>query len=358
VIAVCTLLDRDKCNLELANNKIKIISTEAIPKLFATTFREVAQRLGDYVEGSNQDNKRESKRVDIPATGNEKDILSKVKRNLNLPNEISFIEAFKKFSEMLECANEEKFNAFVNGEKIHSPLSIFKPELYSLTRGPFFDGMLKSDSILNEEAKLSSWDFMLRLGGFIISRTGLAKIQSGSNVTYLSVLILPVDVNYSQAQYKLLLNHFNSFPGFNPMEGTIMWMALELPAYVTNVFVVGLANPFGSNPASVKIGFHVPLSEYRNRATSFLHAVEKKGLEATLKYVVWAGMKEKVDTERELLKLLFLASQQDPRSIHEFILRSSRHITNISNSKTVTKDTLLHNYCKNLIRLVPAIIDM
>ncbi|MDI9609360.1 MAG: hypothetical protein QFX34_03670 [Candidatus Verstraetearchaeota archaeon] len=371
LLSFLNVLDKEKIGIKIDGNKIKVKSAKAsLPKVFAEAFYIAEARLRDYVErktgteevdeDSEQKKSVRKPRMDIPATGNEKDILVKVKKDLKVPSDTSFVEVFHHFGDYLVKLENNDLQALAKKEKIHSPLSIFKPELYGYTRGPYFDGKLKSEVISGEEAKLSTWEFLIRLAGYVISRVGIVMIPSGNKPQYLTVLALPTDTRYTRGEFELMLDSMKEFPGFRPEEGMIMWMAMNLPKKVDEILVVGMKNPGGMSPAEVRIGFNVPLASYRAKANKFLDNIEKYDHKRSLQWMIRTAMWEKeADTERELLKLLFLASQGDGRSREELMLRSSRLLLSTSSSSQSASDAKgrdfkrLVDYCRNLAYTVP-----
>jgi hypothetical protein len=200
----------------------------------------------------------------------------------------------------------------------------------------------------------ATFEFLIRLAGYSISRVGIVKIPSGNNPMYLTVLALPIDIGYTRSEFELMLNSMKEFPGFRPEEGTIMWMAINLPEYLDELLVVGMKNPRGMSPAEVKIGFNVPLSSYRAKAKDFLDNVKRQEKQKSLQWLIRTAMWEKeADTERELLKLLFLASQGDNRSREELMLRSSRVLLSSSDSKNDRDAKRLIDFCKNITYTIP-----
>lgn len=366
ILSFVNALDKEKISLRIEGNKVEVGALDApLQKVFADAFYIAGNRLRNYIERkgmaeeeTDEDGKGKKKgerkpRMDIPASGNEKEILVKVKRDLKLPQDASFVDVFHQLGEYLEGTGDDEFQSLVNGKKIHSPLSIFKPELYQFTRGPYFDGKLKSEEVSGDEAKLSTWEFLIRLAGYAISRVGIIMIPSGNKPLYLTVLALPTDVNYSRSSFEQMLSSMREFPGFRPEEGMMMWMAVNLPEYLDELLVVGMKNPGGTAPAEIRIGFNVPLSSYRTRASEFLSRVKKNEKQKSLEWMIRTAMWEKeADTERELLKLMFMASQGDRKSKEELMLRSSRLLLSASEPGNKDAERLI-DYCRNLAYTIP-----
>lgn len=366
ILSFLNAVDKEKASIQIDGNNIEIKSTNApLTKAFAEAFQMAEDRLRDYVDrksgmeediSSVEQKKSERKpRMDIPASGNDKEILSKVKKDLKLPADTSFVDVFHHYSKYLEGLESKDLQILARSEKIHSPLSIFKPELYGYTRGPYFDGKLKSEEVSGEEAKLSTLEFLIRLAGYVISRVGIVMIPSGNKPIYLTVLALPTDIRYTRSGFELMLNSMKEFPGFRPEEGMIMWMALNLPDHLDELLVVGMKNPGGMSPAEIKIGFNVPLSSYRARAKDFLYKIKENKKQNSFQWLIRTAMWEKeADTERELLKLLFLASQGDERAREELMLRSSRVLLSSSSESNNGRDAKrLTDYCKNIAYTIP-----
>lgn len=368
ILSFLNMLDKEKVDLKIDGNKVKVKSDCAsLPKIFADAFYIAGDRLRDYIERRSgteevdeepmQKKSAKKPRIDIPASGNDKDVLTKVKKDLKIPTTSSFVDVFHYFGDHLKKLENNELQMLVKKEKVHSPLSIFKPELYGYTRGPYFDGKLKSEEVSGEEAKLSTWEFLVRLAGYVISRVGVVMIPSGNKPMYLTVLAMPTDIGYRKGEFELMLNSMKEFPGFNPEEGMIMWMAMNLPTQLDEVLVVGMKNPGGMSPAEIKIGFNVPLASYRAKANNFLKKIEEYGSEKSLEWMIRTAMWEKeADTEKDLLKLLFLASQGDIRSREELMLRASRMLLpsnqSLSEAKNEGKRKLL-DYCKNILWTIP-----
>lgn len=368
ILSFLNMLDKDKVDIKIDGNKIKVKSESAsLPKAFAEAFYVAENRLRDYVErraGPDEaDEEPEQKkgakktRRDIPASGNEKDILEKLKNDLKIPKETSFVDIFRQFGECLENMELKELQLLAKKEKIHSPLSVFKPELYQYTRGPYFDGKLESDKVSTDGAKLSTWEFLVRLAGYVISRVGIVMIPSGNKPLYLTVLAMPTDIRYTRGEFELMLSSMKAFPGFRPEEGMIMWMAMNLPNQLDEVLVVGMKDPGGMSPAEIKIGFNVPLSSYRARANKFLQKIENSGSKKSLEWMIRTAMwKKEGDAERDLLKLLFLASQGDARSREELMLRSSRVLLSANQQSSEAKNEgtkSLLDYSKNMLWTIP-----
>lgn len=363
VMSFVNMMDKEKANLSMEGSRIRVQSIGApLPTIFAEVFEIAGERLRNYVERNSMkedgDNDSEGKksekkpRVDIPASGNDKEILQKVKKDLNIPKDTTFVDVFSQYKEHLERLDAKSFKSEAEGEKLHSPLSIFKPELYGFTRGPYFDGKLKSEEVSGEEAKLSTWEFLIRLAGYSIARVGNIMIPSGNKPIYLTVLALPTDLGYTRSGYELMLNSMKDFPGFKPEEGMIMWMAMSLPQYLDELLVVGMKNPAGMSPAEIRIGLNVPLASYRARANEFLSRVVSGNGQKSIQWLIRTAMWEKeADSERELIKLLFMASQGDRRSREELMLRSSKVLLSANSETMNNRDRdakRLYDFCKSM----------
>ena len=366
VISFVNMMDKEKADLRIEGNRIKVQSKGApLPSLFAEVFYKAEDRLRNYVERNplkeeteaDTVNKKSEKkpRVDIPASGkNDKDILVKIKRDLKIPKDTNFVEVFHQFGQHLEKMDMKGFKSLTEAEKIHSPISIFKPELYGYTRGPYFDGKFKSEEVSGDEAKLSTWEFLIRLAGYSIARIGNVRIPSGNKPIYLTVLALPTDLGYTRSNFELMLDSMKDFPGFKPEEGMIMWMAMNLPVYLDELLVVGMKDPAGSSPAEIRIGLNVPLASYRARANEFLRRVNSGNGKKSIQWIIRTAMWEKeADSERDLLKLLFAASQGDRRSREELMLRSSKTVLSYDYENVKNKENRdnkrLYDFCRNMV---------
>jgi len=115
-----------------------------------------------------------------------------------------------------------------------------------------------------------------------------------------------------------------------------MWLFLSLSEDSPDLLAIGMEGPAGQAPAKVDVGVRVPLHSYRERAKRFPKEVENRGNIDFLKNVIGSGMQDQESTTSDsLLKLLFMASQQDTRAAEELPLRASK-IT-LGNADTLRK---------------------
>ncbi|MEM2144451.1 MAG: hypothetical protein QXM93_06525 [Candidatus Methanomethyliaceae archaeon] len=323
MLSFISLIDYDNISsLNIVDGKINIVSKSAlVSELFADIFSKVSRNLRNYLEVS------EKKHVEVPASGNDKKIFDKLRSDMNLPSDSSFVEIFEAYAEHLKKVGDAEFNTEMNDEGVYSSPSIFRPELYSLTRGPFFNGRLGSENVRYETDKHPIGAFLVRLGGYVISRAGFTITREMGNIKYLTVLVLPLSTEFTRWNFESLINRLRGekLPGLSPEEGIIMWLALQLPDIEYDLLVVGMENPSGQVPAKIKIGLHAPLREYRFRAERFLSKIRQLGMEEDLKRLICdASIDNESTVPTNLLHLLFLASQGDRNATDELLLRASK----------------------------------
>lgn len=329
-------IDLLSAEIYVLEGNARIVSKRApMCELLAETFQKIADVLREYTgEG-------EKRRVDIPASGNDRKIFASVKRDLHQSPESSFTDIFATYAEYLRSMNDRELSNEMKGTggKYSAP-SIFRPELYSFTRGPFFDGRLGSDEIGYEVGKYTMGGFLTRLGGYVVSRVGTVVVPGpGGRPRYLTTLMLPVEVHkITDRDFHARLGGLRKtmIPGLYPEEALVMWLSLSLSEDSPDLLAIGMEGPAGQAPAKVDVGVCVPLRSYRERAKRFLEEVEKRGNIDFLKYVISSGMRDQASTTSgSLLKLLFMASQEDARAAEELSLRVSK-IT-LGNADTLRK---------------------
>jgi hypothetical protein len=312
----------------------------------ADAFVKVSNVLREYTG--------ERKRIEVPASGNDKKIFENVKRDLNLSSDSSFAQVFEAYSKYLRKMEEKELSQELSTIKgKYSSPSIFKPELYSLIRGPFQNKQLDSDHIGFDIQKHALGSFLIRLGGYVVSRVG--KINASplrEKPVYLTTLVMPAEVqNLTDSDFdkSLRVLRQKNIPGFYPEEALIMWLAASLPPNSPDILVVGMQDPGGQSAAKIDVGMHIPLNSYRSRAEEFLGECRKRNLIDLFRDLIPSAMRDDQSTvSANILRLLFRASQKDSKTAEELLLRASKIV--IGNSELKTKKEYIET-SKKVLRL-------
>jgi len=314
------LLQGDKAEIETKAMKIN----EAL----AETVERAGKLLEEIIE---------KRKFGIPLTGNERRTFNTLQKILGLPEGSNFADALKSYAHILRNYKPQEltaaFSSFGTGEI--TPISILKPELYTYTRAPFMKSKEAYGMRLNVDY------FMVLIAGYIFSRLGSAAydIKRGRKL-YQTIHLLPYGLSegYSQLYIQIGLKKWIKeggliLPGLNPEEAVILWLSLILPPTTPDIFLVGIKDPAGQNPASIGVAYHLPFSSFINRASESLSKIKKKKqFRNYLKNLLWNAL-EPVKAENlklkgraiELVKLLFLAVQKEnEKERNELLLRVSR----------------------------------
>ncbi len=320
-------------SLRLQGDKA-IIETKAVNvnEVLAQTMERAARRLEEYTK---------DRKIDIPLTGNEKKTFGTFQKSLNLPQGSTFVEALKTYAQELRKYNPQKltaaFSSFGTGDFI--PMSILKPDFYTLTRAPFMKGKERL------EIKLNIDYLMTLIAGYIFSRLGGAPydIQKGKT-EYHTVHLLPYDIGSIYSEIYTLWSpikekgKFSIIPGLKPEEAVMLWLSLILPKNTPDLFLLSMKDPSGSKPASIGVSYHLPISSFITRSGEKLQKIkDDKKLEGYLKdLLIKALTPAKAENlkirERaiEIVKLLFLALQKgNEKERDELLLRASRIETSL-----------------------------
>lgn len=320
-------------SLSLQGDKA-IIETKAVnvSEVLAQTIERAARRLEEYAK---------DRKVDIPLTGNEKKTFGTVQKSLSLPQGSAFVEALKSYAQVLRRYNPQSltaaFSSFGSGDFI--PISILKPDFYTLTRAPFMKGKERF------EIKLNIDYLMTLLAGYIFSRLGGTPydIQKGKT-EYHTVLLLPYDVGSIYSELYTLWSPvkekgtFSILPGLKPEEAVILWLSLILPRNTPDLFLLSIKDPVGSKPASIGVSYHLPISSFITRSGEKLQKIkDNEKLKGYLKDLLRTALNpvkaEKLKIREraiEIVKLLFLALQEgNERERDELLLRASRIETSL-----------------------------
>jgi hypothetical protein len=315
-------------SLRLQGDKA-IIETKTmnVNEVLAQTIESAAKRLEEYTK---------DRKVDIPLTGNEKKIFKTLQKTLGLPEGSTFVEALKSYAQILRSYNPPKltaaFSKFGAGDFI--PISILKPDFYTLTRAPFMKGKERY------EVKLNLDYFMILIAGYIFSRLGSAPydIQRGKR-TYQTVHLLPYEIGsiYSELYAVVGLEKEEGtptiLPGLRPEEAVILWLSLILPEKTPDLFLLSINDPAGPAPASIGVAYHLPVSSFMTRAGEKLQKIKadeklKGYLKDLLRNALNPVRPEKLKIREraiEIAKLLFLALQKgNEKERDELLLRASR----------------------------------
>ena len=275
---------------------------------------------------------------DIPMSGNDKKIFMKLCSELKC--NLDSVEILEAYIDMLRSSRGkgvERFRKgleeFNIGSRGYSLPSIFKLELYKLTRNTFFkDGF---------ELKLRvSLDFLvLMLAGYLVSRVGQTRLDER---TWSSVHVLPLELAWSKSSWLSLQETLSGrWYGIRPTDALILYLLIKLWDLLRgephNLMILGVIDPSGQTPASASVSINAPLREIYLRAGEALtYLLEKDwsrgALERLVRRALTIGQTSKEVAER-LVKLIFLSIQGDLRSLEELSLTSSRLEARISAMK-------------------------
>jgi len=268
-------------------------------------------------------------RVEVPMSGNERNVFEEIKKELKLKASASIVDLLDKYVSELKLMNDSDIEEeYGRSDGDFSSISIFKPELYEYTRCPFPDELNKSAIAGYDSEKLTLGGFMLRLSGFITSRVGISPIPGADGrVEYVTTLVMPtVEGKIERSEFTTRLEGLRTLgrvPNLISPEGVIIWLSLLLGRGSPDVAYIGMRNPGGQAPASIVYGESLPLNDYMNRAKRFLSKVEsdKRNAESIRKALICEFPEKK-----SLFSKLFLGSQGDEKSALEFVLRVSRKV--------------------------------
>jgi len=315
-------------SLRLQSDKA-VIETKImnVNEALAQTIESAAQKLEKYAK---------DRKVDIPLTGNEKKTFKTIQKVLSLPEGSTFIEALKSYAQILRSYNSQRLTAAFSkfGAGDFTPISILKPDFYTLTRAPFMKGKERYQIKLNLDY------FITLIAGYIFSRLGRAPydIQQGKK-TYQTVHILPYDIGSIYSQVYTLLSPEKDeeaptiIPGLKPEEAVILWLSLILPEKTPDLFLLSINDPAGSAPASIGVAYHLPISSFITRAGEKLQKIKnnerlRNNLKDLLSKALSPAKAEKLKIREraiEIVKLLFLALQKgNEKERDELLLRASR----------------------------------
>ncbi len=340
----------NNADLKIKNNGIEISSkTLSIRDLFTDAFGKVTASLQDYLEQS-----RSKQKIEIPASGNDGKIFDKIKSDMGLAKGSSFSDLFEVYRSHLTKISDTEFMQEMNGTGVYSAPSIFKPELYSLTRGPFFDGRRDSSLAGCDEKTLPLGGFLVRLGGYVVSRAGSAIIRGSKPPKYLKILVLPSSTSFTNWDFESVIRNVRRerLPGPHPEEGLIIWLALKLPEGIPDLIVVAMSDPAGMNPARIESQIYVPFNEYRLRAENFLGLIKEREYTERLKSLIVEASKEEHSTlPYKVIKRLFNASQGDPAAVQELRLSISKIIVD-SQSQESQKSSPDFEFSKHMLPIV------
>lgn len=343
------------------------IKSKNVGDLMAEMYEYVGEILKKYAEGvlsSSRAGKTNSKKrikriVEIPITGNERGILEDIKKEIGLKPDASIVEVLKKYARQLRKMEESEIEeeyGFLEGS--FTSLSIFRPELYEYTRGPFLNGLRKSELVGYDSKFITLGGFMIRLSGFIISRVGTSALPlPEGGFEYITTLIMPATELITRNFIERLENirSFYKFPNLSSPEGVIIWLSLLFGEDPPNVIYVGMRNPRGQEPASIAYGENLPINNYWKRASPFLKRLrEDRNCGNNLLNILLSDFSDK----KSLLSYLFLGSQGDMKSALEFVLKVSRKVKGIDPDSLKSREKIEEYYLlKNLLYLSEKLIS-
>lgn len=340
-------------------------TSKGIGDLMAEVYEYTGELLENYAKGTTSGSKvsktksKKASRVEIPTTGNERGILEGIKKEIGLKPSVSIVEVLNKYAKQLRRMEKSKIEeeyGILEGD--FASLSIFRPESYEYTRGPFLNGVRKSELVGYDSKSLTLGGFMTRLSGFIISRVGTSAFpRPEGGFEYITTLIMPATELMTRIFIQRLGNirPFYKFPNLSSPEGVTIWLSLLFGEEPSDVIYVGMRNPGGQKPASIVYGMSLPLNNYWRRASLFLEKLrEGRKWDERLLKILLSDFPDK----KGLLSYLFLGSQGDVKSALEFILKVSRKVKGIDPDSLKGREKIEEYYSlKNLFYLSGKLMD-
>lgn len=326
------------------------IKSNTLLEHYKGAFELVLNRLEDYVdrtrkimEKGKKEGKARERDISIPLSGNDKKPIKNIKIMLRLSDNSTMLDVLRKYIEHINDINLKELQDSLYPFRVDSeisPISIFNVELYGSTRGPYFKSGYKM------EYKLSIHQFMILLAGYINARCFRALLQrTEKGFNRVTVLIFPASVSNipeflikEEKTLRIIKDINEEIAGMDntpasvhPLEGIILWFLLNLSKY-TDVYMVGMEDPVGNNPASIAIDAVLPLSSFYTLCKEFIDKIKgndylKRKLEDLIKQALrYPSSRSKPDEDAfNYVKSLFLAIQAD-RYIErvELALRASK----------------------------------
>ncbi len=315
-----------------------IIEADNVISNYKEAFKRALSRLQSYLglvqkEEASLGKKAKKKATrEIPASGNDSKIYNKLKEELGLSEEASFMDVFEIYIKRLDNISIDDLQKELypfGGGKFSEP-SIFKAELYEYKREPLFTSKY--------EERLNLHQFLLLLAGYIHARCFRARLTGNELV---SVFLFPPSYNhipYFIINEKSDLNEMisgmqNKPASLYPIEAVILWFVLRVGEY-SDIYLVGMKDPAGQEPAATSIDIVLPINTFYIRTKEWIEEVKSNKvlrdkfdflIERALMYPfkeeevakLRKSKEEQEDLRRscekaaEYIKLLFLACQKD-----------------------------------------------
>jgi len=330
-----------------------------IPKLYLYSFLNLVEarkyEIGQYIEvrgedvlGAILDGIKTVKEIlerrrgeeslrrlsELPMSGNDKKIFMRLCSELKC--ELDSIAILEAYSDVLKSPKVGGLERLVRGLENFSVSegyalpSIFKLELYALTRSTFFKDGFSMDP------KVSSDFLVLMLAGYLISRVGRTRLDRES---WVSVHVLPLELTWSRGWWRLILHErlLGLWYGMRPVDALILYLLTNLWDLLANephdLMILGVIDPVGSIPAASAVSIHAPLREVYIRSERLLEYIfaEERSKNALNWLVRKALTIDQLGREvaEKFVKLIFLAIQGDVKALEELSLMSSRLETRI-----------------------------
>jgi hypothetical protein len=343
-----SLQDSAISTLKLLNDNRCIISSKIPMGAFVSrAFVDASKKLDEYL--------RIARGPEVPASGGDREIFARIKKDLNLSGDSTFQSVFRAYAKKVEKMDEDELEREmldING--IYPSPSIFKPELYEYTRAPFQVDQYASDQTSYDLQKHTLGGFLIRVAGYVYSRAGRVTVKgSGGKFHNLTALVLPIDVGFvTRYDFDSIIESLRKkqIPGFNPVEALVVWLALALPKDAPEILIAGMEDPAGQSPAKINSLASVPLISFRERAKRFLEGINQKENQKSWLMKSLADAVRRDDSDSKLiLKLLFRALQNDILAVEELSLRVSRIVMDDAfKSERKNKDYV--RFCNSLLR--------
>ena len=336
-----------------------------IPKLYLYSFLNLVEarksEIGQYIELRGKDvlgaildaiktvkeiierRRREEtlrRLSELPMNNNDKKIFMKLCAELKC--ELDPIAILKAYSDVLSSPRVGGLDRLRRGLENfsvsdgHALPSIFKLELYALTRSTLFKDGFSIDP------KVSSDFLVLMLAGYLISRVGRTMLDRRD---WVSVHVLPSELMWSRGWWRLILHERLSglWCGIRPVDALILHLLTNLWDLLANephdLLILGVIDPMGRRPAASAVSIHAPLREMYIRSGRLLEYISAE--EESKNALNWLVRKALTidqlgrEVAEKFVKLIFLAIQGDRMALEELSLMSSRLETRILSIKQI-----------------------
>lgn len=299
----------------------------------------LAQLIAEILENAKL--KAEKK---MPLTGNDKKIWRKLQKAYGLEKDDPDPEIFSKVAQKIKHLNDNDLQQELdNAQPKLAPLSVFRPEHYKAGRAPFF---VSKNLERTKPEQMTPLETLLLYSGYLLSRAGYVRIDQK---TIDAFILLPLSIQRTKLQFYQIVEDYSQYipPGVRPEEALYLWITLTLPQVAGNeletIWILALSEPWGNNPSRVDFTLQVNLLQQ-------YETWKKIGIDFTGQLNMWLRLlREALDPNKKGLakdwaitysKTLFRALQGSQEAAREALLQSSRNLSIVARSGTLTEEEL------------------